>query len=273
MRSIGHRALLGLLALTLLVAPRPAAAQIPADEVLKDFHIIGDYDFALAGKVLKNAEVFFSERAAAYLVMAPELDSPVLLSPRGRAVEAVHLMSVLKRNDGTVDILADAMLEPVGPFQLKSGELTFLLDGKDARLQPKPWLLGRHAGERLKEHNPEYAFKAAQYVPRGEHLERLRRLSGDVRVRVYFGSWCPVCKRLVPNVLRVDEELAGSRIEFEYYGLPQPMTQDPETERAGIHGVPTVVVFVGGKEVGQLTGQDLAVPEASLSGLLGKHLS
>lgn len=277
MRSIRNplvcRALLGLLPLACLLVTRPAAAQVPADEVLKGFQIVGDYDFELAGQVLKHAEVYFSERAVAYLVMAPELDSPLMISPRSRAVESVHLMSVLKRDDGTVDILADALLEPVGPFQLNGGEVHFTLAGKDAGLKPKPWLLGRHPGARLKEHNPEYAFKAGQYVPDSGAVERLRQIAGDVRVRFYFGSWCPVCKRLVPGILRLEEELAGSPIEFEYYGLPKPLSQDPESERAGIHSVPTAVVYVDGKEIGQLSGQQLVAPEASLVALLAQHAS
>lgn len=277
MRSIrnprARRAFLGLPPLACLLLALPAAAQVPADEVLKGFQVVGDYDFELGGNVLKHAEVYFSESAVAYLVMAPELESPLMISPRSRAVESVHLMSVLKRDDGTVDILADALLEPVGPFQLADGEVRFTLAGQQARLKPKPWLLGRHPGERLMEHNPEYALKASQYVPDAAAVERLRHVAGDVRVLVYFGSWCPACKQFVPGILRVEEELAGSPIEFAYYGLPKPLSQDPESVRAGIHGVPTVVVFVGGKEVGQLTGQELAAPEASLSALLGRHAS
>jgi len=275
MRSIrnplARRALLGLLPLTCLLAALPAAAQVGADAVLKDFQVVGDYDFEVAGKILKHAEIYFSENAVAYLVMAPELDSPLMISPRSRAVESVHLMSVLKRDAGTVDILADAQLEPVGPFQIAGGEVHFKLAGQDAGLKLKPWLLGRHPGAQLKEHNPEYAFKASRYLPDSGDVERLRQVAGGVRVRVYFGSWCPVCKRFVPGFLRLEEALAGAPIEFEYYGLPQPLSEDPESERAGIHGVPTVVVFVDGKEIGQLSGQELAAPEAALSALLAKH--
>ncbi|HEX9735369.1 MAG TPA: thioredoxin family protein [Thermoanaerobaculia bacterium] len=274
MRSIRdfRRASLGLLAATVLLAAaqvsQPAAAQIPADEVLKNFEIVGDYEFELAGETLKHAEIYYSQRAVAYLVMAPALESPLMISPRSRAVESVHLMSVLKRDDGTVDILADAQLEPVGPFELDGTEVRFALAGDTARLKPKPWLLGLRSGDELGKHNPEYAVKAAQYVPNGAHVERLRALAGDVRVRVYFGSWCPVCKRYVPAVMRLEKALAGSSIELEYYGLPQPMTEDPESERAGVHGVPTAVVFVDGKQVGQLSGQELAAPEAALIALL-----
>ena len=68
------------------------------------------------------------------------------------------------------------------------------------------------------------------------------------------GSWCPHCQEAVPRVMKVDERLKGSRIRFEYYGLPYKFSKDPETSRAKITHVPTAVVFRGGWEIGRLAG-------------------
>lgn len=262
---------LSLVLLGFLIAFRPSAlAAQGADEVLKNFKITGDYVLEVEGETLKGSEVFFSDRAVAYLVMAPQLASPIMISPRTRVVESVHLMKVMKKNGGgTVDILADAELTPISSFELEDSNVVFTLDGKEARLVPKPWLLGLHEGKRLKEDNVEYAFAASAYQPGAEHVDALRGFQKDVRVRVYFGSWCPHCKRIVPRILSVEDALEGSGIRFEYYGLPSPFDDEPEAQRAGIHGVPTVAVFVGGKEVAQLSGNDLTVPEAALSRTVG----
>ncbi len=266
MRSIQPRLLL----LTLLLA-LPLAAQVASDSVLKDFKANGDFILEIDGQDLKNAEIYFSERAVAYLLMAPELSSPLMVSLRSQAVESLHLMKVYKKKDGTVDLLADAVLQRASGLQLASGRvLVFTVAGKLAKLKPNPPLLGRHQGERLKRHNPEYAFRAGQYSPQSGPLEELRNQPKKVKVMVYFGSWCPACKRMVPNVLRVADEIEGSQVEFVYYGLPQPLTADPESERADIHGVPTVVIFVDGEEAGRLDGHDLNAPEASLVRLLAK---
>lgn len=248
----------------------PALAAQPADEVLKEFKITGDFVLEVDGKVLEGSEVFFSERAVAYLVMAPQLPSPILISPRSKAVESVHLMKVMKKDAGTVDILSDAELTPISSFHLDKTSVVFKLeDGKEARLIPKPWLLGRHDGGQLRDYNAEYAFEASQYQPGSENIAALRNQSKDVRVRVYFGSWCPHCKQLLPRILKVEEELQGSEIRFEYYGLPSPLTDDPETDRVGINGVPTAVIFIDGKEGARLTGNDLQVPEAALRQAVG----
>lgn len=247
-----------------LLLPAVVTAQMASDAVLKDFKINGDFMLELEGHDYEDAEIYFSERAVAYLVMTPELPSPIMINPRTQTVESVHLMKVMKKDDGTVDILADAELDTVGSFRLQDGQVAFTVDGKQAKLKPRPWLLGLHDGERLKKHSPEYAFGASQYSPDAQHLDALRRQAKDVRVRVYFGSWCPHCKRIVPRILRVADELEGSKIHFEYYGLPSPLNGDPQAVKAGIHGVPTLVVFVDGKEAARLTGQEILMPEAAL---------
>ncbi len=76
-------------------------------------------------------------------------------------------------------------------------------------------------------------------------------------MRVYFGSWCPVCGRLVPKILKLQSDLKGAKIQFEYYGLPQPMSDDPITAKENLNGVPTAIVYVDGKEFGRQDGHTL----------------
>lgn len=263
LRPISALALAGL-------AVWPLFAQVPADAVFNGFQVTGDFVFELDGVEPEHAEVYHSERAVAYLVMAPELSSPLLINPRTRSVESVHLMKVAKRDNGTIDILADAAIDVIDQFEIdvESQTLTFNVKGKPAKLKPKPYLLGLHNGEDLKNYKPEYSREAETYGPVPASLQALKAQGRETRVRVYFGSWCPACTRLVPKILRVADEVQGSKIDFEYYGLPRPLTDDPEAGRMKIHGVPTAIVFVDGKEVGRLTGNQWTNPEISLTRLL-----
>ncbi|NJL30113.1 MAG: thioredoxin family protein [Thermoanaerobaculia bacterium] len=113
----------------------------------------------------------------------------------------------------------------------------------------------------------------AQLIPQtlvyGEAaVAALRAEQRDVKVRVYFGSWCPFCKDHVPLLLRVVEELKGSKIRFEFYGLPRPFSGDAEATRDKVNGVPTGIVYVDGKEVGRLSTRGWQVPEVTLTELL-----
>lgn len=252
------------------LAALPAAAQeIPADAVLRDFRPDGEFIFVLGGVEQPRAEIYKSERAVAFLVISYDLPSPIMVSPRTQMVETVNLMKVVKKGDGSIDILADATLEQIGPFHLDGRKLVWkMTDGREARLEERPWLLERRTTQELLEHDPEYAYKAGLYTPTASYLAALRSVDKDVEVLTYFGSWCPHCREMVPRILRVAEELQGSKIGFAYYGLPSPLSDDPETARANVPGVPTVVVFVNGKEVRRLVGSDLATPEISLANVL-----
>ena len=252
-----------------LAAMAPLAAQVGADAIFSGFQPTGDFLFELGGKELKNAEIYQSERAAAYLVIAPELASPVLISPRTRSVESVSFMKVAKREDGSIDLLADAAFRRLSAFTIEGKNVVFDVKGQEAKLKTKPPLLGDHGPETLRSEKPEYASAAAAYEPIPRALEILEAQDRDVRVVIYFGTWCPVCSRLVPKVMKVEEALAGSKVRFEYYGLPQPLTDDPRAKRDDIHGVPTGIVYVDGKEAGRLSGADLNVPERAIGKLVG----
>lgn len=246
----------------------PLLAQAPADAVFKDFQPSGEFEVRLDGKTLENAELFHAERAGAYLVLAPELSSPLLVNARTQTVEQVSFMKVAKRAGGTIDLLADASFQTVGPFAVGAQQLSFNFKGQKIVLASKPPLTGLHPPAGLVSHNPAYGFKSKQYKPDAAQMASLKAQTKDVRVRIYFGNWCPVCGRLVPKVLRIEEELGESKVSFEYYGLPQPMSDDPITAKEDLHGVPTGIVYVGDKEIGRLSGRDLFKPEASLTKML-----
>lgn len=265
-RTVAVVALLGLI--PAFTASMAAAQAAQADALFQDFRPSGDFLFELGGSEVDGAEIYRSERSGAYLILAPALKSPLLINTRGGTVETVSLLKVARRDNGAIDLLADASFDSMGQFQVGAQELTFQVKGQAAKLKPKPPLLGFQTAASLVDYNPSYGFKSKSYAPDATSLRALAAQGKDVKVRVYFGTWCPVCSRLVPKVMRVAEELEGSKLSFEYYGLPRQMADDPVTDEQKLNGVPTAVVFVGEKEVGRLGGRELNLPESSLQKIL-----
>lgn len=247
-----------------------AGAQVPSDSVLRDFEPTGDYLLFVGGQEQPKAKVYQSKRAAAFLIRAAAFESPLLLSPRTGGVDAVPILSLDLKANGSVDVLADAELSSLGRFRLDGEEVVWSVGGKEARLKPKPPLTGLRKAPEMVEHSPDYQMKADAYTPDPAAVAKLKGRTDMVRVRVFFGSWCPFCKTSVPRLLKVEEQLKGSKVQIEYYGLPKPpFDQEPEAKAAGISGVPTGIVYVGGKEVGRLSGEQWEHPEQSLQKLLG----
>ena len=245
-----------------------SGAQVGADAFLRGFQRTGDYQLMVGGKLQAGAEIYaLPSGVPAYLIISSALPSPVLLSPGEGSVQTVQLMKILKRPDGTVDLMADAALSPQGKFEIVGEDVRFKSEGRNAALQPRPSLLGLKKAADLTAYSPEYGRRAKAYQPNAKSIQALRKVAQPVRLRVFFGSWCPHCKEHVPFLLKVEEQIKGSKIQIEYFGLDKGLN-DADSKKFGIRGVPTGVVYSNGKEIGRLGTSDWAAPETALAALL-----
>ncbi len=157
---------------------------------------------------------------------------------------------------------------PRAAFRIVDDTIVFRASGKNVRLKPRPWQLGAHAAQELLDYNPEYRRRSDEYRPDAAVLTGLAGRPGRVRVLTFFGSWCPHCKKHVPQLIKVAETLAAKGWQFDFYGLPSPIAGEPEAKKYDINGVPTAIVFVDGKEVGRLPAALWTQPEAGLQSVL-----
>jgi len=264
-----RRAVAGLMIAAAACAALPAQGQAaaPSDAVLRDFQATGDYALLVNGKMDAGARIYVNRSIPAYLIL-PSAQSPILLTPRAGTVETVPPPKIAKQADGTVDLLADAVLKPQGKFTLAGERVDFSSEGRKLALSPKPPLLGLKKAADLKLHSPEYVQAAKTYTPNAQSVAALKKQAQPVRVLVFFGSWCPHCKEVLPHLLRVEDEIKGAKIQFDYRGVSRDF-KDPEIQRLKIQEVPTAVVYVNGQEIGRITRNDWHTPEVALSRLLG----
>ena len=76
-------------------------------------------------------------------------------------------------------------------------------------------------------------------------------LKSALPVMVEFGAeWCGPCKRLEPELERLAAEWAG-RVVLMHVNVDQAPSL---VTSVGIMGVPTVILFVNGKETARFTG-------------------
>ena len=250
------------LVFTIVVSSSPATAQ--SDSLFSGFQKYSEYVVEVDGDIDKKAEVYFQQRIPAYLIVAESLTSPALIMPRTQQVQSVSLMKMTKRG-ATMDLAADAVFATKGTFEREGTEITFSADGHTFVLKEKPVLRGLMRASGLENYSSNYITLADSYTPNGPAIEALKKDTRDVRVRVYFGSWCPFCSRYVPRIIRVGKELAGSNIKIDYYGLPKNFDEDKEVvDKMKLTGVPTAVVFIDGREAGRIKSDSWQTPELSL---------
>lgn len=261
----------GALALLLTAGAALAQPAAPAiDNVLNGFARTGDYLLMVNGKPVPSAEIYRNDRLPAYLIVTPAFPNPVLLMPGTMMVETVPAAKLVRQKDGTMAVAADAGTRPQGAFKLEGDKVVFASEGRKGSLGSNPPLLGTHNAPDLKNHSPEYITTARGYTPKPAVIAALKKEKKPVKVKVFFGSWCPHCKKHLPYLLRVEDEIRGSgtSIQFEYYGLPKGFTNDPEAKRYNVDGVPLAIIFINGREAGRISGGGWESPETSLSNIL-----
>lgn len=257
-----------LILFSLAAAPgaRARSPELPGGKPIDDLELTRDWVLEVDGEDVDGAEIYYSRYEVAYLVLSPELPSALLFSPRGRSVQSVDVEKLVKAAGLAAKLGPAAAVSYLGQYEESRGVITIELDERTVRLKPRPPLLGRQSYEVLEERHPRYGEKARAYGLEKAAVQSMAIPRGEVRVRVYFASWSPICERLVPKVLRLEQELKG-RVRFEYYGLPKPLSDDPVVARESVLSVPTVVVYVDDEEIGRLSGRALDEPVAAFSRL------
>lgn len=81
----------------------------------------------------------------------------------------------------------------------------------------------------------------------------------------FWATWCAPCRALAPVVDEIADQYAGKVEVFKV-----DIDSNPDTPaRFGVRGIPTVILFKGGKVVDQVVG---AVPKANLEELVKKAI-
>ena len=163
-------------------------------------------------------------------------------------------------------------LEPIGgrsakdivPMRLVERAPSFTFDGVQYTVVPKPSLLGPQTSAQIIADDPYYGDAAKRFTPQPLYVEQLRAVETPTRVLMFFGSWCRNCHQWLPNIIRLEQLLEGSNIEFEYHGLPQGYADDL-AESLNVKSVPYGIVFQNGKEVGRAAGPSWKIPTLALT--------
>jgi thiol-disulfide isomerase/thioredoxin len=269
-RRIAHATARFALALGSFGALGAAQQPLQSTPVNPSFRQIGQYELEIDGKPATETAFFHSLATGSILIRTPEVTGVLELQPRGRVVQTFAAEAFHSNTNGTLDKLPSAKALATTTFQLVDSLPQFEAGGHRLAVREKPPLLGPQTAQGILDHDPTYGMRAKLYQPQPDYVGMLSQVQEPVRVKVFFATWCSVCTELMPNVLRVEQELADSNIRFEYYGIPRNY-DDPEVKRLQVTNLPTGIVYVGDQEVQRIVGYSWRFPDMSLRNLVLQH--
>jgi hypothetical protein len=147
-----------------------------------------------------------------------------------------------------------------------------LLIAFETVLSPYPAedLVGPVGREAILKHNPDWEGTAAAYQPVPDAIARLRTLGREVRIEVYFGSWCSDCAAHIPAFFKILDLVDSPLIKVRYTGLPRDRDKrGPYTGGREIARIPTIIISVDGREAGRIVETPKKTLEEDLAAILG----
>ena len=114
-----------------------AAAEISEGAGGGSFLRSRDYLLLVDGQEVPEAEIYHSRDPVAFLILAPQLSSPVLLEPLGGVVEELQAAEVIRRDDGSIELLRQSGSRPSAPFEVLPEGIRFGLAGHEVEMRDK----------------------------------------------------------------------------------------------------------------------------------------
>jgi len=131
-------------------------------------------------------------------------------------------------------------------------------------------LVGPAGREAILERCPAWQAVVAAYQPDPEALEKLRGLAREVRVEVYFGSWCPDSEARVSAFFKALDLAESPLLQAVYVGVPEAKDKrEPFCRERKVEKLPTFILFVDGREAGRIVETPKKSVEADLVSILG----
>ncbi len=131
-------------------------------------------------------------------------------------------------------------------------------------------LVGPASREAILEHVPAWQDLVAAYQPKPEALDKLRGLGREIRIEVYFGSWCSDSMAHVSAFFKILDLVDTPLLQPAYFGVPEAKDKRaPYTEGKDIVKLPTFIIIVDGREAGRIVETPRKTVEEDLVTILG----
>jgi thiol-disulfide isomerase/thioredoxin len=215
------------------------------------------------------AAAVFERRGVADLVGVLPDGTWFLVRPNEQKVYPLSEGSPTLSEDGQTATLGDDLPEQGHHLTLTPSGLTFDVSGHWLRVIVTPPLVGEVTVEDFLAHCPEFRQREQDYEPSPDRVQQIAAADGDLRLEIFFGSWCAHCQEVLPQLFKCLRLADNPKLQVRMIGLPRSFGREPEVQARAIRGVPTVIVMRGNTEVGRFSASQKSPIEDTLAQFIG----
>ena len=216
------------------------------------------YDFALEvdGKPSPEACFYQERNSRRIMISAPDLAKVCILNQDGKEVTAIDRGKVKIEADGEeARLLPGAETGgPGSPYTVDQSSVVFYVGSNRLKILAKQALVGPASPDDIFRHSPLYKKGMQEYLPAAVDIAYMMSYQTSIEIEVFFGTWCPHCKVLVPKFMKAVGQAANPKLTVSYHGVPTGFDGYDPARGKDVKGIPTFIFWKGGKEVGRIPG-------------------
>lgn len=235
-------------------SPEPAAPRAPAGA----WEATYDWSLEIEG-ALSLDSLFFKDQASDRILILPSGNTEAaLLDQTGKKITNFPRSQIQIAPGGetaTFDATAVAG-RPSTQYTLDAnrGAVIFHLGNQRMKIVIRAPLQGAATQDEILKHSPVYRKGMEAYRPESAAVQTIKGYRTPVKIEVFFGTWCPHCKIIVPQFMKTIAEAGSSNVSVAYVGVPRRFDQWPESRAKGVRGLPTLIFYRDGKEFSRIPG-------------------
>jgi thiol-disulfide isomerase/thioredoxin len=198
------------------------------------------------------ARIFDSPDYQRQLLVPGSGGQAFLLGLKDQSVRALPLAAVAW-TAGEQALPDPAQGKDGGRLAKLAGEVTFDAGGASWTIRPAPPMVGAITLEALRKAKPDYLRLAGKYTPDAGAVKSIAA-AREAKIVVFFGNWCHLCKKAVPQLLKTVEAAKNPGLGLEFYGVTEDHLEPKDPiAKYSISTTPVFVIIRGGKEIGRIT--------------------
>jgi thiol-disulfide isomerase/thioredoxin len=214
------------------------------------------------------AHVYDSDDYQRLLLVMEDRPISAIIDLAATTVYSIPRDSVAHGEDGHVET-GEVTEEYLTMLTQEEGTLQFEWEESPVTIEPVPPLIGEVELERVLFLKPTYGRLAEKYEPDAKHLGVLKKIDQEIEIRVYFGTWCHICKKMIPPLIGTLAKAANEKLHACYFGVDEDLTEPAEEiDNYALSTTPTILLLREGKEIGRIEEELETTIEEALVAIL-----